>query len=168
MDELIERARAGDPAALEEIFRDLLPMIKSIAGRYSSCAEYDDLIQTGAIGLLKAIRAFDPNAGAKLTTYAFSMIKGEIRHSLRADGNCSTLRDPEALPAPDENERTEARLFIAQLLQSLPQREAELIRARYLLGCTQRETAARLGLSQAHVSKLERSIIMKLRRLAGE
>lgn len=43
----------------------------------------EDLIQIGSIGLIKAIDYFDPNAGAKFTTYATHLITGEIRHYLR-------------------------------------------------------------------------------------
>ena len=169
-DALIELAKKGEPAALEEVFRALLPMIRSIAGRYSSCgAEYEDLVQTGAVGLLKAIRGYDPNAGAKLTTYAFSMITGEIRHSLRAEEPVSYCPDPDALPAQSGGaESAETRLYVRELMDGLCERERKLMLLRYVFGFTQAETAARIGLSQPHVSKLERTIIMKLRARATE
>lgn len=169
-DALIGRAKSGEPAAIEEVFCALLPMIRSIAGRYSSCgAEYEDLVQTGAIGLLKAVRGYDPNAGAKLTTYAFSMITGEIRHSLRAEWPAAYCPDPDALPAQSDGaENMETRVFVRELMEELGERERRLMRLRYVSGLTQAETAARMGLSQPHVSKLERSIIMKLRTLAAE
>ncbi len=55
----------------------------------------DDLIQIGSIGLIKAIDYFNPEAGAKFTTYATHLITGEIRHYLR--DKTSMIRAPREL-----------------------------------------------------------------------
>ena len=55
----------------------------------------DDLIQIGSIGLIKAIDYFNPNAGARFTTYATHLITGEIRHYLR--DKTSMIRAPREL-----------------------------------------------------------------------
>ncbi len=71
----------------ESLVREYLPLVKKIARRYSRannlCA--DDLAQVGCLGLLKAIRYYDPNRQKKASfrTVAIVYIKGEIRHYLR-------------------------------------------------------------------------------------
>ena len=49
-------------------------------------AEYDDLCQIGAIGLIKAAKRFDKSRGLCFSTYAVPLIMGEIRRFLRDDG----------------------------------------------------------------------------------
>lgn len=62
-------------------------LVHSIAGRFEGRGvEYDDLVQLGSIGLLKAIRTFDPARGNAFSTYAVPLIIGEIRRFLRDDG----------------------------------------------------------------------------------
>ena len=62
-------------------------LVHSIAGRFEGRGvEYEDLVQLGSIGLLKAIRTFDPDRGNAFSTYAVPLIIGEIRRFLRDDG----------------------------------------------------------------------------------
>lgn len=62
-------------------------LVHSVANRYRNMAqgvaEIDDLVQEGWIGLLKAVRDFDPLANASFSTYAHAKIEGEIRRFLR-------------------------------------------------------------------------------------
>ena len=62
-------------------------LVYNIVKRFGDAkAESEDLMQTGTIGLLKAIDNFDPSFGVKFSTYAVPMIIGEIRRFLRDDG----------------------------------------------------------------------------------
>ncbi len=64
-----------------------LPLVYAIARRYiGRGTEFDDLVQLGSIGLLKAIRRFNPDYGVCFSTYAVPMIAGEIKRFLRDDG----------------------------------------------------------------------------------
>lgn len=62
-----------------------MPFVKKIAGGLARRATdpVDDLIQVGAVGLIKAIDLYNPEMGTKFKTYATYLITGEIRHYLR-------------------------------------------------------------------------------------
>jgi len=85
--ELIELAQAGDEKATEELIKSNTGLVRSIAVRFRDRGlEYDDLMQIGTIGMLKAIRSFDLDRGTVFSTYAVPLIIGEIRRYLRDDG----------------------------------------------------------------------------------
>ena len=77
----------GDLAAREQLIERYMSLVRSLARRYSYRGEQlDDLIQIGAIGLIKAIDRFDVNRGVELTTYATPNIIGEIKRHFRDKG----------------------------------------------------------------------------------
>jgi RNA polymerase sigma-B factor len=77
----------GDLAAREQLIEDHMSLVRSLARRYSYRGEQlDDLVQIGAIGLIKAIDRFDINRGVELTTYATPNIIGEIKRHFRDRG----------------------------------------------------------------------------------
>lgn len=89
----IQLAQTGDEEAKETLIRENMPLIKSIVKRYrGKNVEYDDLIQLGSMGLLKAINNFDLSFGVKFSTYAVPMIAGEIKRFLRDDGALKVSR----------------------------------------------------------------------------
>lgn len=97
----ILEAQAGDQTAMEALLQENTPLVWSVAKRfYGRGCEPEDLFQLGAIGLLKAIRAFDLQRPVELSTYAVPMIMGEIRRFLRDDGPVKvsrTLRERAAM-----------------------------------------------------------------------
>src|SRR6266498_881330 len=77
----------GDLAAREELIEQYMSLVRSLARRYSYRGEQlDDLVQIGAIGLIKAIDRFDLERGVELTTYATPNIIGEIKRHFRDRG----------------------------------------------------------------------------------
>jgi RNA polymerase sigma-B factor len=77
----------GDLAARERLIERYMSLVRSLARRYASRGEQlDDLIQIGAIGLIKAIDRFDLDRGVELTTYATPNIIGEIKRHFRDHG----------------------------------------------------------------------------------
>ena len=77
----------GDLAARERLIERYMSLVRSLARRYAYRGEQlDDLIQTGAIGLIKAIDRFDLERGVELTTYATPNIIGEIKRHFRDRG----------------------------------------------------------------------------------
>ena len=77
----------GDLAAREQLIEQYMSLVRSLARRYSYRGEQlDDLVQIGAIGLIKAIDRFDVNRGVELTTYATPNIIGEIKRHFRDKG----------------------------------------------------------------------------------
>ena len=97
----IRAAQTGDQTAMEALLQENTPLVWSVAKRfYGRGCEPEDLFQLGAIGLLKAIRAFDLQRPVELSTYAVPMIMGEIRRFLRDDGPVKvsrTLRERAAM-----------------------------------------------------------------------
>ena len=97
----IRAAQIGDQTAMEALLQENTPLVWSVAKRfYGRGCEPEDLFQLGAIGLLKAIRAFDLQRPVELSTYAVPMIMGEIRRFLRNDGPVKvsrTLRERAAM-----------------------------------------------------------------------
>ncbi|MEP7335710.1 MAG: sigma-70 family RNA polymerase sigma factor, partial [Actinomycetota bacterium] len=70
----------GDLQAREQLIEHYMSLVRSLARRYSYRGEQlDDLVQIGAIGLIKAIDRFDLDRGVELTTYATPNIIGEIK-----------------------------------------------------------------------------------------
>ena len=84
---LLKKAKAGDAEARQQLVIINQPLVKSIARRFGDRGyELEDLIETGNIGLIKAIDGFDEGLGNAFSTYAFSFISGEIKRFLRDDG----------------------------------------------------------------------------------
>ena len=84
---LLEKAVTGDDKATEELMTNNLGLVRSIALKFKDRGvEYDDLVQIGSIGMLKAIRSFDLEKGTVFSTYAVPLIIGEIRRFIRDDG----------------------------------------------------------------------------------
>lgn len=74
----------GDPAAREAIVTRFLPIVRTLAGRYQHTSEpYEDLVQVGAIGLLKAIERFDVDRSVAFSSFAVPTISGEIKRHFR-------------------------------------------------------------------------------------
>lgn len=74
-----------------------MPLIKSIARRYmNKQIEYDDLMQLGRLGFIKAVNNFDLNYGVRFSTYAVPMIAGEIKRYIRDNGAIKVSRSIKA------------------------------------------------------------------------
>ena len=86
--ELLRRYHVGgDLQARERLIEQYLPLVRSLARRYSYRGEtLEDLVQVGCIGLIKAIDRFDMDRGVELTTYATPNIIGEIKRHFRDKG----------------------------------------------------------------------------------
>ena len=83
---LIEAYRErGDRRAVERILSLHAKILNHVVGRYASCSEesYEDLLQVGYVGMMKAINGYRLDSEAKFSSYAYSMIEGEIKHHLR-------------------------------------------------------------------------------------
>lgn len=149
----------------------------------------EDLISIGTIGLIKAINTFKPDKKIKLATYASRCIENEILMYLRKnsnrkaeisideplnvdwDGNELLLSDILGTDADIvcqniENEVDRELLLIA--LDKLSAREKRIMELRFGVrggvSKTQKEVANMLGISQSYISRLEKRIIVRLKK----
>ena len=100
--ELLMLAKSEDEsvvmAATEELIQINMGLVRSIALRFCGRGtEYEDLVQIGTIGMLKAIRSFETDRGTVFSTYAVPLIVGEIRRHLRDDGIIKVGREQRKL-----------------------------------------------------------------------
>ena len=173
-----------DRSARRELIERHLPLVRAVARRFAHRGEsLEDLVQVGAVGLIKAVDRFDRRRGVTLGAYAAPTIAGEIRNHLRDRSTLIRLpRDtergaPARFPLPLEStvevwpdaaaerglERGEDRALLAGVLRTLPSRDRRIVQLRYYGGLSQRGIAAELGISQVHVSRLLRDSLGKLR-----
>ena len=104
----IRRVQAGDRGSEEALLRENMPLVAAIARRYQNCGlSQEDMLQLGSIGLLQALRRFDPDRGLCFSTYAVPLIAGEIRRFLRDDGMVKFSREAKSLALQIEKVRRE-------------------------------------------------------------
>lgn len=187
---VVIRLKAGDAEAQKILVEHNLRLVAHIVKKFENTGEDpEDLISIGAIGLIKAVRTFDPDKGVRLATYAARCIENEILMYLRAtrktrsdvslfepvgtdrEGNDISLvevlgTDPNAVT--DQVETEIARSHLGGLLRRLEPREREVIELRFGLRTgterTQREVARALGISRSYVSRIEKRAVRKLAR----
>ena len=81
---LIAYHRGGDEEAREQVLVELMPLVRALASRYAGRGEpLEDLVQVGALGLIKAVDRFDVDRGVEFSSYAVPTIVGEIRRHFR-------------------------------------------------------------------------------------
>ena len=91
--ELLLRVKEGDREAEAVLVEENMGLVRTVAHRFRDRGtEYEDLVQIGMIGMLKAIRSFSTERGTVFSTYAVPLIVGEIRRYLRDDGPLKVSR----------------------------------------------------------------------------
>jgi RNA polymerase sigma-B factor len=230
-----ETAPVADTRDRDALIMRHAKLVRSIARRYTGRGlAYDDIVQSGYIGLIQAVDRFDPSRGVPLRAYAARTIEGEIMHLFRDRG--WALRVPRSLqemsrrmaalsermshrlgrpptaeelaeasgedvervsealwaqraytvepltegPVSEDGERTGGagrelsveepgfegvlrRDTLEQAIRQLPPRERAIVALRFLDDLTQSEIAARMEISQMHVSRLLRASLDQLR-----
>src|SRR5215467_11375739 len=92
--DLARRNQDGDMAARDHLVRANLRLVVNIARKYlGRGAGLEDLVSEGNLGLLRAVKRFDPTMNTRFSTYACYWIKQSIRHYLI--GTARTVRLPE-------------------------------------------------------------------------
>jgi len=155
-----------------------LPIARRVARRYAwRRDQQDELAQVGALALVRAVDRCDP-ARDELGAYLSRCVDGEIRHFLRdraavvrvprlvAPGQVAIVELDEESAVADVplDEELLDRAAIASAARHLDERERRIVLLLYFCDYTQAEAARRLGLSQAHVSRLLDRAITKMRR----
>ena len=92
-----------------------------------------------------------------------------VDHSIEADKDGSTVTLLDIMGQQDDNyDLTEKRMILEKILPILTEREREIIQCTFIEGLSQKETGERIGLSQMHVSRLQRTAIKKLQEAANK
>lgn len=93
MQEMLQAIKAGDTSIREKFITGNLRLVLSVIQRFNNRGENpDDLFQVGCIGLIKALDNFDLSHGVKFSTYAVTMIIGEVRRYLRDNNSIRVSR----------------------------------------------------------------------------
>ena len=172
----------GDEAAKQTLIEHNLRLVVYIARRFENTGvNLEDLISIGTIGLIKAVNTFRPDRNIKLATYSSRCIENEILMYIRKianqpintdwDGNELLLSDvlgtdSDIVMRPLEDDVDHQ--LLRQALGRLPEREKQIVSMRFGLGGrqekTQKEVADIMGISQSYISRLEKRIMVRLRR----
>lgn len=186
----LEKLEQGDEAARAVLVEHNLRLVVYIAKRFENTGiNLEDLISIGTIGLMKAIGTYRMEKNIKLATYASRCIENEILMYIRknaglkvevsldepinmdGEGNELLLSDilgteEDKIQRPLEDDVDLC--VLRQAVRELPEREREIVLMRYGLEgrkeLTQKEVAQKMGISQSYISRLEKKIMLKLRR----
>jgi RNA polymerase sigma-70 factor (ECF subfamily) len=162
---LLERVARGDGEAVTALVQEYTPLIWSIARRQLGAHCADDVVQEVFLALWKDAERFDPSLSSE-ATYVTTVARRRVIDRRRREGRGPTSELPEAeLAEPDRGlERVqldeEARLAEAAL-ETLPERQRDVLRLAIVEGLTHVEIATRtalpLGTVKSHVRRgLER------------
>lgn len=176
--------------ARQKLIERNLRLVVYIAKRFDNTGiNIEDLISIGTIGLIKAVNTFRTDKNIKLATYASRCIENEILMYLRKNSNTRTevsfdeplntdwggkeLLLSDVMGTEDDVvmrplEEDVDRQMLHRAVAKLSPRERDIISLRFGLNgrkeLTQKEVADHLGISQSYISRLEKRIILRLRR----
>ncbi|MBE7086768.1 MAG: sigma-70 family RNA polymerase sigma factor [Clostridiales bacterium] len=230
---LLRRIKEGDERAREEFVVANMRLVLSVIKRFwAKRTNFDDVFQSGCIGLIKAMENFDLSYEVKFSTYAVPLIVGEIKKHLRSAENSlriarsirdtaylalktrselekqdkeatieriaeemkvklsevvyalDAISDTVSIYEPVYNKSGDELLLLDQLgdekntdeswtervalntaLSKLNEREQKIIKLRYYEGKTQTEISDMVGISQAQVSRLEKTALKEIKDL---
>lgn len=180
----------GSESAKQLLIERNLRLVVFIARRFENTGvNIEDLISIGTIGLIKAINTYRRDKNIKLATYASRCIENEILMHIRKianqknevsldepinmdyDGNELLLSD---ILGTDEDvilrplEDNVDLCLLRQAIKELPEREREIVTMRFGLDgkkeLTQKEVAQKLQISQSYISRLEKRIMLRLKK----
>lgn len=187
---LLGRLQVGDDSVKNTLIERNLRLVVYIARKFDNTGIWvEDLVSIGTIGLIKAVKTFDPSKKIKLATYASKCIENEILMYLRRssrtraevsfdeplnkdwEGNELLLSDVMGT----ENdiiyrglEEEVDRVLLRKAMTKLTGREKRIMELRFGLKDglerTQKEVADLLGISQSYISRLEKRIFKRLKK----
>ena len=186
----LEGLENGDEEQKQRLIAHNLRLVVYIARRFENTGvNLEDLISIGTIGLIKAIGTYRRDKNIRLATYASRCIENEILMYIRKISNQKTeisLEEPinmdgegnelllsDILGTDDDVvsralEEDVDLCCLRQALARLPRREKEIVTMRFGLEgrqeLTQKEVAQQMGISQSYISRLEKRIMVRLRK----
>jgi len=187
--ELLERIKQGDLQAKNEMIERNLRLVCFLANKYkNNPVDLEDLCSIGNIGLIKAVDSFDPHKNVQFATYSSKCIENEILMYLRknkkrnndisiesslshdSEGNDLSIADTLTNVAEEVEQevmkKTKIQL-VKEIMYKLPDVERKIIQYRFGIDCmkkNQQDIAKSLDISQSYVSRIERKILVKMKR----
>lgn len=183
---------AGDNCeyAKQKLIEHNLRLVVYVAKKFpNSDVDVEDLISIGSLGLIKAINSYKSDKNIKIATYASKCIENEILMYLRkiskqkqvvsldeplnvdSEGNQLVLFDllPNESDCPqDDMEKSTEKQILWKVINKLGEREKEIMVLRFGLSggdeLTQKEVADNLGISQSYISRLEKKIVVRIKK----
>lgn len=188
--ELLVKSEMGDGVARQKLIEHNLRLVVYVAKRFTNAdVDVEDLISIGSLGLIKAVNTYKQDKNIKLATYASKCIENEILMYLRkisklkqtvsldeplnidSEGNELVLFDllPSGSDSPAEDmDKSTEKQILWKVINKLNSREKEIMVLRFgLLGgdeLTQKEVADNLGISQSYISRLEKKIVVRIKK----
>jgi RNA polymerase sigma-70 factor, ECF subfamily len=168
---LVDRAQSGDDTAVEELVRELRPRVfRYVLARVLDAHMADDVTQEVAMTVMSALPRY-VDQGRSVTAWVFGIAANKVREQRRsASRRPETVVDGVADRVPDETyepERLVVRMDtarrVAELLATLPEPQAEILRLRVAAGLSAEETAAVLGMSPGAVRVAQHRALVRLR-----
>ena len=185
-----ELLKTDEKKARELLIIHNLRLVVYIAKKFETTGiGIEDLVSIGTIGLIKAVKTFDPDKNIKLATYASRCIENEILMFLRKasqykneisideplntdwDGNELLLSDILGTEDDIVNKGIETEVekqVLREEINKLDEREKMIMQMRFGLAgereLTQKQVADKVGISQSYISRLEKRIIKSIRK----
>ena len=188
--ECMDMMEFGNPLGKQKLIEHNLRLVVYVAKKFSNAdVDVEDLISIGSLGLIKAVNTYKSDKNIKLATYASKCIENEILMYLRkiskqkqmvsldeplnidSEGNELVLFDllPSEESSPhDDMERSTEKKILWKVINKLTAREKEIMVLRFGLSggeeLTQKEVADNLGISQSYISRLEKKIVVRIKK----
>lgn len=188
--EAISKAEKGDVEARNLLVEHNLRLVVYIAKRFDNTGiDIEELISIGTLGLIKAVKNYNSERKIKLATFASRCIENEILMFLRKmvkikaevsldeplnvdwEGNQLVLSDILGTDSDMIFKNVESKMendILRELFEKLSDRDKAIVGMRYgLYGIeekTQKEIADMMNISQSYISRLEKKILLKLKK----
>lgn len=188
--EVLAKINNGDESARQILVERNLRLVVYIAKKFENTGvDLEDLISIGTIGLMKAINTFNTGKNIKLATYASRCIENEILMFLRRNNK---VKGEVSIDEPLNQDRDGNELLLSDILgtdediiyknledevdhkllkiaiSKLSDKEKYIMNLRFGMSGykekTQKEVADMLGISQSYISRLEKKIMLKMRK----
>ena len=169
------RCSRGDEEAREELILAYRPMVYWLAKKLKvPYSTYPDLIQEGMVSLISAVDRFDVERNNCFSTFAYYKIKGgminfiqrvEAKAPIPVDDETVIMHEgPQTVRLSEHADKAEWTLDLEGAMNSLSQREADIVRALVVEGRMAKEVAEEEDLDISHIYRIRRKAIAKLRK----
>lgn len=168
----------GDESARRRIIEAYQPLVFREVMPYRTMPVVMDAVQEGTIGLIEAVERYDPTRGVAFSLYAVHRVRGRILDFLRREGSV----DLPCLEAETEAQETAKELLVDErasvaelaehhalvdvlgaVMERLPLRERLVLEGVTIGGTQARTMAESLGVTPAHIYRLQQSGIRRVR-----